>query len=215
MALAAVVTNMSKTIYKDGKVDYERWQAPKVGAAVHNATTKTISAPTAKQLSGIQRQAYDEGLQAGRQEGIKQGMVQGVAQFKAQLDSLDQAMRGVDDVIVDELSQLAVTIAKQLLRRELKSDPGEIVALVREALSLLVSTDRKITVYLHPEDVLLVREALANPESESNWRLVDDPSLTRGGCKLRTEVSHIDASVETRIAEVAARILGGERADDE
>jgi len=42
----------------------------------------------------------------------------------------------------------------------------------------------------------------------------EDPTLARGGCKVETDTSQIDASMESRIAEIAAEVLGGERRDD-
>jgi flagellar assembly protein FliH len=46
------------------------------------------------------------------------------------------------------------------------------------------------------------------------WRIVEDPLITRGGCKVDTEVSHIDATVENRLAAVIATLFGGEREHD-
>jgi flagellar assembly protein FliH len=44
--------------------------------------------------------------------------------------------------------------------------------------------------------------------------MVEDPLITRGGCKVDTEVSYIDATVENRLAAVIATLFGGEREQD-
>ena len=110
---------------------------------------------------------------------------------------------------------LAIAVAGQLIRRELKQDPGEIVAVVREAIAALPSNSRRVQIALHPEDAQLVRERLALAESDQRaWGVAEDPTLTRGGCRVTTEHSRIDASVEKRLAAVIARMMGGEREND-
>ncbi|RMG30702.1 MAG: flagellar assembly protein FliH, partial [Gammaproteobacteria bacterium] len=49
---------------------------------------------------------------------------------------------------------------------------------------------------------------------ERDWKLVEDPTLSRGGCRVETESSRIDATVEQRLHAVLARFLGGERQGD-
>jgi flagellar assembly protein FliH len=46
------------------------------------------------------------------------------------------------------------------------------------------------------------------------WTINEDPLITRGGCKIDTDVSHIDATVENRLAAVIATVFGGERNRD-
>ena len=106
-------------------------------------------------------------------------------------------------------------MAKQLVRREIKTDPGQIVAVVREALSVLPIASQNVRLHLHPEDAVLVRAALSLNEGEYAWRIVEDGLQNRGGCQLMTDSSRIDASVETRLAAIIAKVLGGERGSDE
>ena len=61
-------------------------------------------------------------------------------------------------------------------------------------------------------DAALLRERMRVGEGEeSRWQIVEDPMLTRGGCRVSTDVSLVDASVEQRLAAVVARVLGEER----
>jgi flagellar assembly protein FliH len=126
---------------------------------------------------------------------------------------------------LQEIVQLVKAVARQLVRRELKADPGEIMAVVREALGALPSATRSAQLKLHPEDAKLVREALALSEgdargggmpgaAERTWRIIDDPTQPRGGCRVETETSLIDASLESRLNAVITRLLGGSRDDD-
>jgi flagellar assembly protein FliH len=42
--------------------------------------------------------------------------------------------------------------------------------------------------------------------------VVEDPTLTRGGCLVRSENSQIDARVESRVNAIVSGMLGEERA---
>jgi flagellar assembly protein FliH len=110
---------------------------------------------------------------------------------------------------------LAMTLVRQLLRREIRAEPGEIVAVVRSAMALLPVAARNVCVHLHPEDAALVREVLTSSGDERPWRLVVDPLAGRGGCKVTTEDSYIDASVNSRLTKLFAQVFGDERVRDD
>jgi flagellar assembly protein FliH len=42
---------------------------------------------------------------------------------------------------------------------------------------------------------------------EETWRIVEDESLLPGGCRVETEHSRIDASIETRVIQVMAKLF--------
>ena len=64
---------------------------------------------------------------------------------------------------------------------------------------------------MNPADALLVRDALALDLDERPWRIVDDPLLARGGCRVVSGPSQIDATVESRINRLVFRMLGDRR----
>ena len=110
-------------------------------------------------------------------------------------------------------------VAKQVVRRELHTDQGEIVSIVREAMNALPSSTRKIILNIHPEDAELVRNAFSlsqqDETDEARWKVVEDPMISRGGCIISSENSRVDATVEARLNRVISTLLGGERKSDE
>ena len=173
---------------------------------------------TAKQLEAIQKQAYEEGFAQGHKDGIDAGQTQ----IQARVRRLDQLMTtlatpfaDLDQRVEQELVTLAMAVARQLVRREIKTDPGQIVAVVREALSALPIASQNVRLHMHPEDAALVRAALSLTDGEHAWRIIEDGLQGRGGCQLVTDTSRIDAGVETRLAAIIATVLGGERGDDQ
>jgi len=104
-----------------------------------------------------------------------------------------------------------LSVGKQLARRELRIEPTQVIAILRESLALLPAAAREVRVQLHPEDAATVREHLTTPAVDRAWTLVEDPTLSRGGCVILSQSSRIDARLEARIAAVAAGALGDER----
>jgi flagellar assembly protein FliH len=76
---------------------------------------------------------------------------------------------------------------------------------------LLPVTAREVRVHLNPEDAALVRSRLAEATSERAWSITEDSILPRGGCRVTSENSTIDAQVEQRLGAAIAAVLGDER----
>lgn len=189
---------------------------------VVNITEKIASSPhTTQHVEKIKNDTYEAAHAEGLEQGKKKGYATGLAEIQAQahrlmqiITVLHEPLSQLDDQIEQELVSLSIAIARQIVRRELKIDPDQIVAVVREAVASLPVGSRNIHLHLHPEDAVLVRSALSLSGNDKTWRLVEDPILTRGGCKVITDISQIDATIDTRLAAIAATILGGVREDD-
>jgi len=167
-----------------------------------------------------------EGRVAGHEAGVEEGRAAGRALVDAELTTATAQVARLDAVlgflarplaeleldVERELVTLTLLIAKQLLRRELRLDPAQVIAIIRETVGLLPAAARSVRVHLHPEDAAVVRERLATPGADPAWAIVDDPVQGRGGCRVTTDTASIDARLESRIAAVAAAVLGDERA---
>jgi len=208
------------SLSKSSDVDAVSWQFPEIdGSHSVNEQLQNIKIPTANELESIQRQAYDEALEKGYQEGLAKGLKAGEVKITQQaqgiknlMNSLAEPLKELDEKVENELVDLAILIAKQLVRRELKIDSGQVVAVVKEAVAALPSSSHLVKLHLHPEDASLVRAALQLDEAGSErWKIIEDPVLTRGGCRVKTENSQIDATIENRLSHLIANILGDER----
>ena len=172
---------------------------------------------TAEQLEEIQRQAREEGFSHGREEGRREGlkeMRERAQTFSDLICALSDPFAELDHEVEEQLIALAVALARQLVRREVRTDPGYILLAVREAMVALPAAAREIRIHVHPEDAELIREALSLAEQERPWQLVDDPVLTRGDCRVRSDSSQIDARLESRLNAAISAVFGGERAGD-
>lgn len=190
-----------------------RWVAPDVsGTPAPGGGHMTVD-----RLESLQQSAYDEAFAQGREAGRQAGLDE-LAELTASLNGLIAALaepfRELDDEVERALVDLAIRVARQIIRREISVDPGQIIGVLREAVELLPVTSRNIEVHLHPEDAAVVRAAFGAARAELAWQLVEDPVLTRGGLLVTTETSHIDARVEKRLSAILAALAGGEREGD-
>ncbi|MCF6250653.1 MAG: flagellar assembly protein FliH [Methylococcaceae bacterium] len=164
---------------------------------------------------------YDQGFEQGKAEGSKKGYEENLhllrkqtAEFVSLLESLSEPFKELDQAVEKELVDLSIGIANQLIRREIKIDPGQIVAVIREAVNALPIASQNLTLRMHPEDAELVRSSLALDDISPPWNIIEEPLITRGGCKVETETSNIDVTVENKLATIVTTILGGEREED-
>jgi flagellar assembly protein FliH len=176
---------------------------------------------TVQELEEVEKRAYEEAYAKGRAEGLAsaeretrpqlQQLQARVERLDAIIGTLARPLQELDAEVEDQLVQLALTVARHLVRRELRIDPSQVIAIVRETVALLPASARDVRVHLHPEDAAVVREKLATPTGERVWTVVEDPVMGRGGCRVTTDTAQIDARLETRIGTVVSALLGDER----
>ena len=202
--------------------EVKRWSLPEVGGPVIGRGRED------KKGGGRTVDVLREALQESEARGYRAGLAKAQAESQVSLDALSARVKQLDSIlqllglplaqldasIEKELLHLALAVGKQLARRELRIDPAQVIGIIRESLSQLPATARDVRVHLHPEDAATVRERLAEPTSERAWKIVEDPTLTRGGCMVRTETSQIDVRLESRVSAVIANALGEERAPE-
>lgn len=200
--------------------DAARWELPVVVGRVAGQRPRPV---TAEELDDIARAAWDEGHAKGHADGLAAA----AAETQRRLDTLDARIARVGDILAvlarplaeldveveAQLAQLALTVAGHLVRRELRTDPAQVIGILRHAVSLLPAAAREVRVHLHPDDAALVNEKLAAPASERAWSVVEDPVMARGGCRVSAGSSQIDARLESRLKAAIIEVLGEERHD--
>ncbi|MGA7978753.1 MAG: flagellar assembly protein FliH [Chromatiaceae bacterium] len=207
---------MSKVIPGLASNGWQRWDAPNMAVDRRSLDGKLAEKlPTEQELEQLRLCAYEEGFAAGRGDGLarsRQEIDAQVQQLKSLIEALARPFQSLDRQVENELVALVTALVRQLVRREIRTDPGVVVAAVREALGVLPVGARNVNVQLHPTDAALVRELLSGQEQE--WRISENPGLTRGGCLVVTDTSRVDATVERRLGEAVLKVFGGERHAD-
>jgi flagellar assembly protein FliH len=175
---------------------------------------------TAGQLHDITEKAYDEGrqrgyetgLQEGQKVGYEKGMAQALAegerhvrdqltQLRQVLERLMQPYQDQQTAIEQALYVLATDMARTIIGRELQMDSSAIEQVIHEAVAALPVGYKRLRVHLHPKDLALMQEKSQLPDE---WQLWEDATLQPGGCRVTTEHSSIDFSVEERFRQLLA-----------
>ncbi|AFI85169.1 flagellar assembly protein FliH [Methylophaga nitratireducenticrescens] len=198
---------------------YERWEVPRV-VSVSDVEAENTNPLTVEALEAVQQAAqeegfklgYDEGFQQGHEAGLKAGetdILQQAQQWKALIDSLNNPLKSVDSIVEQDLLSMISLLVRQMVYHELQQKPEMVLTAVREALAVLPVSDRQLKVYLNPEDMELVKNGLKLDE-DTGWQWYEDPLVSRGGAKLVTADTTIDATVETRLNNLISRLLSQE-----
>ena len=194
-------------------------KAAAAGAAVWAAPDMSVPAssqrlPTVSGLADLQAEAHAEAFA----QGLAEGRDAGRGEVRAQVErlagmfyDLAKPFEALNAEVERELLTLAMALARQIVRRELKTDPTQIIGIIRDAIAALPVAAREVRVHLHPEDAAVVRQNLAPTESERAWTMIEDPVMARGGCQITTTTSRIDARLETRLAAILSELMGTER----
>jgi len=219
-----IVTQQSDVISSDEiAAVYQRWEAPTM---VSVTDMEEGQGPlTVKDFERLQKEAeqegYKEGFEKGQEAGKTAGLEAGQQEINQQVAHLQQIMTtlnkplsDLDQEVEGDLISLVTTMTRQLVRRELKTQPEHVIGAVRAAMAILPINDRKLKIFLHPQDIALVKTGLSIEDEGSNWQWIEDPLLTRGGVKLVTADTTVDATVEARLSSVINKLLGEERCDD-
>jgi flagellar assembly protein FliH len=191
----------------------QRWSMPKVEGPIIGR--RTGEAETRNVERANHARGYEEGFAAGQAEINKRvtELNARIARLDSILGLLARPLEMLDDEVEQQLTLLALTVGKQMVRRELKTDPAQVIAVIRESVGRLPAAARDIRVHLHPEDAAVVREHLSAPTSgDRAWNIVEDPALSRGGCVVRTDTSQIDSRLDSRLNAVVSAAFGDERA---
>ena len=212
-------------VIRGEEAEVTQWQPPHVRRRGEGPLDESPGLLTAAQLDEIRSAAQAEGFEQGRKEGLAyghgEGLEEGRGEVRAKLERLDEILQvldkpfeQLDQQVENEIVTLVISMVRQLIRREVKLDPGQIVGVVREALGILPISSRNIRVVLHPEDAELVREAYVLGEHDQKWQIIEDPVIQRGGCRIHTDTSQIDATLDSRLSSLIAPLLAGERLQD-
>ena len=194
------------------------WQAPVLDGfdarpAGRNLTGEQLREEQRRLLAAAEAQGRASGLAAAQQDidAKLRALDEKSRSLQAALNALGRPLAQVDDVVHEQITMLALELARGLLRRELRTDPSQVIGMVRDTVALLPVSVQGVRVALHPEDAALVRERVVVAGPESAWAIVDDPALARGDCRVHTDYAQIDARIATRLNEALAALLGDER----
>jgi flagellar assembly protein FliH len=177
----------------------------------------------------LQKQSQERGLIEGRQQGFDEGNKSGhesgqqlalgehrqslselIAALSLAATELNESRRMLETEASTDVLRLSVAIARKVTKQLALDGPSVVSANVREAMKLAVhASDVRIAVHPSQRQTLLT----VLPELQSQWpalehvSLIEDESLTPGGCRIFTAGGQVDADLENQIDRIAAELI--------
>jgi flagellar assembly protein FliH len=164
----------------------------------------------AKDLSEIEREAYQKAFAAGQQSGLEMAEKKTeiiAKRFALSLEEVGILREKLIKAAERDLVELAIEIAKKLVHREIQIDENIITTLVRVALErLAVKNGIKVTV--NPLDAKILSAELQDLLGEEGTiDLKTNEDLRRGDCLVESEYGSIDARISQQFKEIEEGLL--------
>lgn len=179
-----------KIIPKESAPVYQRWQVDSLEPQ-----------PPQSDDDAAYRQGYDKGYGEGRA-----AVAVHAARMARLAAEFEHALKRIEDELNNDVLHLALTIAKQMLRETLRVRPERVVPVVRDALAALPHVNAHLHLTVHPEDAAILRSFLDAELGHGGWRLLEDPHIERGGCRIETNNSELDVTLEARWKRIVAAL---------
>jgi flagellar assembly protein FliH len=186
----------------------EGWPGGPKGSAVSVTRPAAPGQPVEsvqERLARLEREAYEKGFEQGQKDGLSLGEKR-VQETLGQMKTLLRAMTGLKKQVYDEaeaeLLRLSVEIARQIIRREVATDPSVVTRAVRAAFEYL-GDQSQVRISVNPEDMKEVQRLLpdlAQLHRLEGFELVEDSAVERGGCILETGFGRINGTIEDQLA---------------
>ncbi|MFT8211241.1 MAG: flagellar assembly protein FliH [Symbiopectobacterium sp.] len=163
-----------------------------------------------------QQQGYDAGYQEGLKAGTEQGAQDALQQqplidhMQQMVSAFQQTLDAMDSAIPARLTQLALTVAKQIIGQAPLCDGTALQHQIQQLIQQEPLFSGKTQLRVHPSDLERVEAALGPTLEQHGWRLLADGQQHPGGCKVSAEEGDLDASLATRWHELCRLAAPGE-----
>lgn len=186
--------------------DLTRFGQAQPPAAAGGAAPDDDAASPAR-LEQAREAAYREGFEAGQRDAA-QVLDQQRAHLQALIAGLDQLIQDFEQTLADDVLSISLELAKLIVRQTVRVNPAVILPVVRDAITSLPGIAEQTVIALNPDDAVLMRQLAEGDAALAAlpWKIVEDPQLERGGCRLETASTEVDATLETRWRRVIAAL---------
>ncbi len=179
------------------------WRQMGVEPAPENKQPQQRSSEPDRQEDLRVKAAYEKGLAEGeaqvrrRSAAEVQAALQRLARSIEETAGLRAALRAEAE---SDLVQMAVAIARRILRREIGTDPDALRGLVAAALQK-VQIQEVNRAKVHPSQAAFLAKCL-QAASASKVEVVAEPTLEPGALIFETSRGNLDASIDSQLREI-------------
>lgn len=158
------------------------------------------------------------GYQAGIQKGLAEGAAKAAKAFELEITekrklfesilNIRPSLEKINEELEIALVPLVTGIAEAVLNVELETRPELIRTYVTESLKAMPHTTETVELAIHPDAVPFMAEL----PMLDQWhvKIVEDTTLTMGGCKVSSSHSAIDQTLSQRLRDCLLTVFGSD-----
>jgi len=184
------------------------------------AEAEAIRLQAIQDAERIREQAQREGYQRGYEQGYADGEQHARQHAEAELQRTIESLRTQVEQVIQTLQtqyesyiqdaeaqmlELALEVARKIVREELRIQPDHALAIVRDALRR-VQGFAHLRIRVNPLDLELIRQNRATllhiVDGIDGIEIVEDRRVDQGGCIIETEQGVYDARIRTQLSEL-------------
>ena len=172
---------------------------------------EVLEAARARELEEAYERGFNDGVDAGRGQALQEmgPNLQASVTVVAEVEEFKDALIGQ---IQENLTALALAVARQLIEREVKVDPEVVANLVRNALSHF-PLDQKLRIRMNPVDLSSISQERSEDRTpvtvgrEVRW--IPDGTIARGGCVVEGPERIVDGRVDRALERIYRTVSNG------
>jgi flagellar assembly protein FliH len=174
-------------------------------AVPESASEEELAEVVINERNRLAADAYDSGFRAGQAAATaaaKQDMATAMSALRAAIGQVAASEERVLNVLEDNLAALAVSVARQIIGREVRTAPEITIDLVRLAVTEF-PVDQALRIRINPLDLSAMSAAPGGepvriaPDREIVWYA--DARILPGGCVIEGRDRIIDGRVDTAL----------------
>lgn len=162
--------------------------------------------------------AKDEAYEKGRLDA-EQDFILEIEKIKSEYASLMVLFQNAVNQLIDkrekiwqesesEIIKLILTISSKMVGEEISNNSKDVIKyVVKEALSH-VCGKKIVAVRLSPDDAKKINLLEEVKVAEQNIKILEDDTITSGGCVIETDFGSVDCQMETRWEEIRKALVG-------
>jgi flagellar assembly protein FliH len=206
--------------FPEYKPSSQTLQEPSADLEAARAEAEAIRLKAIQDAERIREQARREGYQRGYDDGYHDGAREAQQRADAELQHTIETLRAHLQQVIQgvhaqheaylkhaeaQMLDLALEVARKVVREELKLQPAHVLAIVRDTLRRVQGFGR-LRIRVNPLDVDLLRQnrpsLLQVVDGVEGIEIVEDRRVDQGGCVIETEQGVYDARIRTQLGEI-------------
>ena len=215
-------TSYSRFIPREELNDFAAWSPDALSGAAKARPPISAPAPPAapapapapgpdvpQQLHAARQTGYQDGYRDGLSalEAFKASFAQQLgAQLGLLVTSFDTDFEALEGQMAEALARVAVELARQVVRSEITQRPEHIAKVAHDAVEALQLSAQHVRVRVNPDDFPLVISGAGDAMKARGAQVLPDPEVARGGCKVESDISSVDARLAARWQQAAAAL---------